>query len=104
MPKRRRPPPDIIAVIQAAQNAVRLMIQLERDPRTKHNRHLTAARVELAAALHDAQHPVTFPRECPGHGRGGLLPPCCDHAGEPYDFLADPPQPNRCPSHCSCHD
>jgi hypothetical protein len=42
--------------------------------------------------------------ECPGHGRGGLLDPCCDRAGVYNGFGSDGPTTFDCPKSCSCHD
>lgn len=44
------------------------------------------------------------PAECPGHDRGGTLPPCCDHAGEYNPSYNGDPDTFDCPRNCSCHD
>ena len=49
--------------------------------------------------------PPPNPRdECPGHGRGGTDPPCCDQAGRYNGYGSDGPTIFTCPNHCSCHD
>lgn len=44
-------------------------------------------------------------QECPGHGRGGQAPKCCERAGEHDGSGGGEYRPDfHCPKGCSCHD